>query len=308
MPDATSRTSMPKTYLLVVGSIVIVLSYFVSRLPMEQHSIAVDNARASGLSGTTWNTRSMWTSHSLVPAGTSPFEFRIDAMARTAELRECTSTFENDIASLRKTIAAHHGYFENLSTQTQSGRGRLLSVYLAVPSPEFESTVAELKSIGRLVSISEAGEDANVRLANQARQIAEAQDKLVRLERLQKNHDAKLRDALTLEKEIEQAAAAVSEAEREEESVRATVAQSHISLMLAEDYRAPFNAKIDGQWLQIRNASVEGVGAIVSTVGMLLGLALQYGLPLAFWLAVLYFPVRAIRQYFRRAPAPTVAA
>jgi hypothetical protein len=165
-----------------------------------------------------------------------------------------------------------------------------------------------LKSIGRLVSISEAGEDANVRLANQARQITEAQNNLARLERLQKDHNAKLRDALTLEKEIEQAAAAVSQGEREEESVRATVAQSHISLMLLEDYRAPFNAKIDGQWLQIRNASVEGVGAIVSTVGMLLALLLQYGLPLAFWLAVLYLPIRAIRQYFHRAPSPTAAA
>jgi hypothetical protein len=308
MSDAPTRSLMSKTYVLVVGSIVIFLSFFVSRISTEQYFRGIEEARATGLSGTAWDTRSMYTSHSLVPASEPSFEFRSDAVARTAQLHECTSTFENDVASLRKTVAAHHGYFENLRTQTQSGRGRLLSVSLAVPSPEFETTVAELKSIGRLVSISEAGEDANVRLANQARQITEAQNRLARLQRLQKDHNAKLRDALTLEREIEQAAAAVSQREREQENIQSMVAQSHISLMLLEDYRAPFNARLDGQWLRIHNALIEGVGAIVSTVAMLLALALQYGLPFAFWLAVLYFPVRAIRHHLRRAPAPTPAA
>jgi hypothetical protein len=309
MPDAPSRNPIPKKFVLVVGAIVILASYCVSQISLERHLIAVDNSRATGLSAIE-DTGSAWTSHSLIPRSRSPFEARMDAVARTAELRECTATFDTDLVSVRKTVATHHGYFESLRTQAQSGHGRLLSVYLAVPSPEFEPTVAELKSIGRIVSISEAGEDANVRLATQARQITEAQNKLARLERLQKNRDAKLRDALSLEKEIEQASASVSQLEGEDENVRATVAQSHISLMLAEDYRAPLDAKVDGQWLQIRNASVEGVGAIVSTVGMLLAAVLQYGLPLVFWLAVLYFPVRALRQYFRRSTTatPTAAA
>jgi hypothetical protein len=180
----------------------------------------------------------------------------------------------------------------------------LLSVALAVPAPEFDGAVTELKSIGRLVAISEAGEDANVRLANQARQVAEAQTNVARLQRLQKDHSAKLIDALTLEKEIGQAASAVSEREREQENLQSTIAKSHISLMLLEDYRAPFNAGLDGKSLQLRNALIEGVGAIVSTVAMLLALALRYGLPLAFWLTVLYFPDRAIGHHVRRTPAP----
>jgi hypothetical protein len=96
----------------------------------------------------------------------------------------------------------------------------------------------------------------------------------------------------------------VSEREREQENLQSTIAKSHISLMLLEDYRAPFNAGLDGKSLQLRNALIEGVGAIVSTVAMLLALALRYGLPLAFWLTVLYFPDRAIGHHVRRTPAP----
>ncbi|HEY2820652.1 MAG TPA: DUF4349 domain-containing protein [Candidatus Acidoferrum sp.] len=303
MSDAHSRHLMSKTSVLIAGSIVIVLCYFVFRVSTEQYFTSVDNARVSGLSGTSWDMRSMWVSTPMLQRN-APFELSSGGVARAAQLRESTSNFDNDVASLNKIVAGHHGYFEDLRTQTQSGRGRLLSVALAVPGPEFDSTVAELKSIGRLVAISEAGEDANVRLANQARQVAEAQTNLARLQRLQKDHASKLLDALSLEKEIAQAAANVSQSEREQENLQSTVAKAHISFMLLEDYRAPLNARLDGHSLQLRNALIEGVGAIVSTVAMLLALVLQYGLPLAFWLAVLYFPIRAIRNYLRRTAAP----
>jgi hypothetical protein len=308
MPETSIQRPISKKFVLIVGLIVIVLSYFVSRVAMERYFGGIEQSRATGLSATSWDTSSMWAFSPLLQHHES-VDFASGSVARAAQLRECTSNFDSDLASLRKIVAAHKGYFEDLRTQTQSGRGRLLSVALAVPSTEFEPAVAELKSIGRLVSISEAGEDANVRLANQARQLAEAQTNLVRLQQLQKDHTAKLLDALTLEKEIAQAAAAVSEREREQQDLQSTVAKSHISLMLLEDYRAPFNAELDGQWLQLRNALIEGVGAIVSTVGLLLALVFQYGVPLVFWLAVLYFPARAIRRHLRRpsAPAPIPA-
>jgi len=304
MSDAPNRHLMSKTSVLIVGSIVIVFSYFVSRMSVQQYFASIDDARATGLSATTWDPRSMWMSSSVLPRNEA-FDGRNNGIARAAHLRESTSNFDDDIAALHKIVAVHHGYFEDLRTQTQTRRGRLLSVALAVPAPEFDGAVTELKSIGRLVAISEAGEDANVRLANQVRQVAEAQIKVARLLRLQKDHSAKLIDALTLEKAIGQAASAVSEREREQENLQSTIAKSHISLLLLEDYRAPFNARLDGESLQLRNALIEGVGAIVSTVAMFLALALRYGLPLAFWLTVLYFPARAIRHYSRRTPAPS---
>ena len=315
MTETTVQRLMSKKYFLIVGSLIIVLSYFVSRIAVERYFAGggiEQSSRATGLAATTsWDIGSMWASPSFLSRGEHvDFAPTSGSVIRMAQLRECTSSFDDDVASLRKIVAAHRGYFEDLRTQTQSGRGRLLSVSFAVPTTEFDPTLSELKSIGRLVSVSEAGEDANVRLATQARQLAEAKTNLERLKRLQSDHTAKLLDALALEKEIAQAAANVSQSEREQESLQSVVARSHIALLLLEDYRAPLNARLDGQWLQLRNASIEGVGAIISSVGLLFALLLQYGLPLAFWLAVLYFPGRAIRQHFRRpaAPAPTPAS
>jgi len=314
MTEKTAQRLMSKKYFLIIGSLIIVLSYFVSRIAVERFVAGVEQSRATGLSATSWDLGSMWVESPLLsllrPSESVDFARTSGSVIRAAQLRECTSRFDDDVASLRRIVAAHRGYFEDLRTQTQSGRGRLLSVSLAVPTTEFDPTLSELKSIGRLVAVSEAGEDANVRLATQGRQLAEAKTNLERLKRLQSDHTAKLLDALALEKEIAQAAGTVSQSEREQESLQSVVARSHIALLLLEDYRAPLNARLDGQWLQLRNASIEGVGAIISSVGLLFALLLQYGLPLAFWLAVFYFPGRAIRQYFRRptAPAPTPAS
>ena len=311
MAETTGHRLISKKFFLIVGLLVVVFSYFVSRIAMERFVAGVEQARATGLSATSWDLGSMFASPSFLSRGEhADFATTSGNVIRMAQLRESTSNFDNDVALLRKIVAAHRGYFEDLRTQTQSGRGRLLSVSLAVPATEFEPALSELKSIGRLVAVSEAGEDANVRLATQARQLAEAKTDLDRLKRLQSDHTAKLLDALALEKEIAQAAGAVSATEREQESLHSVLAKSHISLLLLEDYRAPFNAKLDAQWLQLRNASIEGIGAIISSVGLLFAVVLQYGLPLAFWLAILYFPARAMRRHLRRPimPEPTPAS
>jgi hypothetical protein len=78
---------------------------------------------------------------------------------------------------------------------------------------------------------------------------------------------------------------------------------------MLEDYRAPFDAEVDGASLNIRNAAIEGVGAIFSTVASLFAAMLQFGLPVGFWIALLYFPARATYRRFRRLapPAPPVS-
>jgi hypothetical protein len=175
-----------------------------------------------------------------------------------------------------------------------------------VPSDEFESTVAELKTIGRIESISQAGEDSAVQLATAARHLTAAQTNLARLQKLQRERRGELRDAVALEKDIAQANESVAEGERQHESLLATVAQAHIRFTILEDYRAPLQVSLAGALLQIRNSFVEGSSAIFSTLALVLSVVLSYGLPLAFWLALLFWPLRALWRRFHRAPALAV--
>ena len=74
-----------------------------------------------------------------------------------------------------------------------------------------------------------------------------------------------------------------------------------------EDYRAPLQANLEGFFLQLRNSSVEGVGAIFSSAALVLGVLFEFGLPLLFWLALLFFPMRLAWRRLRRGAAPATA-
>jgi len=218
-----------------------------------------------------------------------------------------TSAFEASVHLLNRVVAAHHGYLEDLRTQSRSGSGRTLSASVSVPSSDFEPALSDLKTLGRVKAIAEAGEDSAVKIASASRHLATAQINLSRLQKLQRERRGELRDVVALEKEIAQANETVVEAERQNQELVSTVAQAHIRVTLLEDYRAPFQANLAGLFLQLRNSLVEGVGSIFSSAALVLGVLLEFGLPLLFWAALLFVPARLAWRRFRRAPAAAAA-
>jgi hypothetical protein len=300
-----------KRAILIVGGLAlfVFLLAVACRITMEQILESVEQSRATGLSASTWDSRSMWNNRGrLMPVDLAQASSPGTSISRSAELRERSSSFDRSDASLHEVVSTHHGYFDELRTESHSGQGRLLSVVLAVPAAEFDATLSDLQKIGHVVAISEAGEDAADRVASEARRLSAAQTNLARLQKLQRERTDKLLDALTLEKEIAQANEAVGEAQRQQEALQSTVALAHIAFTLLEDYRAPLDAQLDGEPLRLHNALVEGVGAIFSTVGLVLRVVLAYGLPMLFWFALLFFPMRLAWRHFSRWHAVTAVA
>jgi len=62
-----------------------------------------------------------------------------------------------------------------------------------------------------------------------------------------------------------------------------------------------------GAYLRIRNSFVEGIVTILGSVCSVLGILFGYGLPLVFWMALLFWPLRMVWRRFRRTPASVVA-
>jgi len=305
MTETSSRPSWKKRLLLFALGFCAFLILFVVALRITVHELfdGMASSRATGLASVdNWDLRSMWSSGWAGPM-LQKGAYSEQWIARSADLRTRSSSFENSVDALHKIVAAHRGYFENLRTESRSGSGRALTAALAVPSDEFDASVAELKTVGRVESISQAGEDSAVQLATAVRHLSAARTNLARLQTLQRERKGELRDAVALEKDIAQANESVADAERQHESVLATVAQAHIRFTILEDYRAPLQVSMAGAVLQVRNSFVEGSSAIFSTLALVLSVLLSYGLPLAFWLALLFWPLRALWRRFHRAPA-----
>jgi hypothetical protein len=141
-----------------------------------------------------------------------------ERISRNAELRIHTDSFEHGRTNINQIAAAHHGFLEHLGTESHSGRGRALSAVLSVPAAEFDVTLVDLRKLGRVEAIAEAGEDSAVRLESTARDLEAAKTTLVHLQSLQHDRKGQLHEALEVEKEIAQADSAVREAMRQRDA------------------------------------------------------------------------------------------
>jgi hypothetical protein len=317
MTGVPTRSSWPKRVCFSIVAFIgfTLLCVITVRITiMELYSGGIESSRASGLAATSWDTRSMWSSTPMLQKSL-PVEFARVAfpweslIARTADLRSRSDSFDRSVAELHRIVSAHQAYLDDLRTETRSGSGRALAATLSVPTKEFDATISDLKTLGRVEAISEAGEDSAVKLATAERHLSAAQTNLSRLQKLQRERKGELRDAVALEKDIAQANEIVAEAQRQHESLLSTVAQAHIHLLLMEDYRAPLDANFAGSTLALRNSFVEGVSAIFSSLALVLGVLFEFGLPLLFWAILLFWPLRTIWRRFRHAtPSSAVTA
>ena len=309
MSESSPRRSLPKRILLVIGGLFVFILVFVIAVRLAVMGIfnGIEQNKATGLSAVSWDVGSMWSTGGLGVAANQKGS-AVSWIARSADLRARTSAFDHSVAALHQVVSNHHGYLDDLRTESRSGYGRALAATVSVPSSDFDATLADLKTLGRIEGISEAGEDFAVKLATAARRLSAAQTNLSRLQKLQRERKGELRDAVALEKDIAQANESVDESERQNQGLASTVAQAHIRLTLMEDYRAPLDANLAGFFLQVRNSFLEGVGAIFSSAAVVLGIVFEFGLPLLFWAALLFIPALLAWRRLRRAPAVLPAA
>lgn len=291
---------------VAAGLVVFILLFMVAiRITVTEMFRGIEQSRATGLAAV-----SPWEPLPMLQKSAVPADYAMSGLqiSRSADLRMRSDAFDHSVATLKQIVTAHHGYLEDLRTESRSGRGRALAALVTVPSNEFDPTVSGLKTLGRIEALSEAGEDSAVKLATAERHLAAAQTTLARLQKLQREQKGQLRDALEVEKEIAQADSAVREAARQHENLLSTIAQAHIQLTLLEDFRAPFEAHFAEASLRLRNSLIDGVGGIFQSVALVVGVILEYGLPLLFWGAILAWPGLLLWRCFRPRPTAPLAA
>jgi hypothetical protein len=310
MSENSARPPWKKRILLIIGGLCISILLFVLaiRLTVTEMFRGIEQSRSTGLSAV-----APWGTGVMLQKGVTSGDYDRFALpsgsqiSRSADLRTHSSAFDRSVATLHQIASSRHGFLEDLRTESRSGQGRALAALVTVPSNEFDAALSDLKTLGRIEAVSEAGEDSAVKLATAARRLTSAQTSLSRLQKLQRERKGELRDAVALEKDIAQANEAVVEAERQHESLVSTVMQARINVILIEGYRAPLEANLAGTILQLRNSLIEGVSAAFSSATLILGVSFEYGLPILFWFALLFWPLRAAWRRFRRTPAAVAA-
>src|SRR5258708_5218874 len=184
----SGRYSWKKRVLLSIGGAVVFLLVFVFaiRITVSEMFRGIEAQRATGLSAVAgWDQRSMWSAggaYSLRQSGSVGESW----IARSAEMRVHSASFEHSVSELHAVVAGHHGYLEDLRMESRTGAGRALAATISIPTDEFDGTLSDLKKLGRVESVSQAGEDSAVKLATAKRRLESTKMNLTRLQNFQR--------------------------------------------------------------------------------------------------------------------------
>jgi uncharacterized protein DUF4349/putative zinc finger protein len=179
-------------------------------------------------------------SHSIrLPAPTSESNGPAPAhmIVRTASLGITVQEFDKARSHLDQILARHRGYLGDLEVSTPNDQARVLKGTLRVPTGQMDSTLTELKSLGRIESESQNGQEVSAQYVDLQARLANSRNTEQRLTEVLQQRTGKLSDVLEVETEIARVRGEIETMEAERKSLATQVAFATINVTLTEDYK-----------------------------------------------------------------------
>jgi hypothetical protein len=235
--------------------------------------------------------------------GRAPSDFQQPMIARTVSLSIIVKDFAAARANLEVILARHHGYAAQLNASTAENAARSLNGSLRVPAGELGTTVAELKSLGRVQNELQNGEEVTQQHADLVARLKNSRETERRLQAILAERTGKISDVLAVEQEIARVRGEIEQMEAEQKSLEHRVDFATVDLNLTEEYKAQLVIPPLSVGTRLHNALVEGSRNASETVlGIVLFFA-EYTLTLLIWVMILGLPFVLLWRRYRRALA-----
>jgi hypothetical protein len=219
---------------------------------------------------------------------------------RSARLSLITKEFDKTRANLEAILKRHRGYVGELKTGGTAGSGRTLTATLRVPADQLDAAMTEVKTLGRVESESQSGQDVTSQYVDLQARLTNARNTEQRLTDLLRNRTGKLSDVLEVEQELDRVRGEIEQMEAERKNMANQVSYATLNATIAEDYQAQLQVVPPSTSTRLSNAAVEGYRSMADGVVSLALFLLSNGPSLLLWGAVLFLPARLIWKKVRR--------
>jgi hypothetical protein len=222
---------------------------------------------------------------------------------RTAQLNVITKEFDTARANLEVIVKRHQGYIDELNAGGNTGSGRTLTATLRVPADQVDATLAEVKTLGRVESESQGGQDVTSQYVDLEARLGNARNTEDRLTDLLRNRTGKLSDVLAVEQELDRVRGEIEQMEAERKNMAKQVSYATLTVTIAEEYKAQLQVVPPSTSNRLGNAAIEGYRNVADGVVAVILFLLTTGPSLLLWAAILFFPARVVWKKLRRSPA-----
>lgn len=211
---------------------------------------------------------------------------------RTAQLTVVTQDLERARAGMDKIVQKYSGYVGDLSASAPSDGPRKLTATLRVPATQLDAALAEIKTLGRVESESQNGQDVTAQYVDLQARLSNSRNTEQRLIDLLRQRTGKLSDVLEVETELSRVREEIERMEGERRLLSKQVDFATLTATLSEEFKAPARVAPDSLGTRFRNAASDGVQSVITfviSVGLFL---VSDGPMLLLWVAILFFPAR----------------
>lgn len=219
---------------------------------------------------------------------------------RTAALSLTTKDFDKVRARLEEILKRHRGYIGELKVGGATRSGRILTSTLRVPADQLDGTLTELKTLGRVESESQGGQDVTSQYVDLQARLENARNTEKRLTDLLGQRTGKLSDVLEVEQEVDRVRGEIERMEAERKNMSNQVSFATLNVSVSEEYKAQLEAVPPSTATRLSNAAVEGYRSLVDGVVDVILFLLSNGPSWLFWGALLFVPARFAWKTMRR--------
>jgi Domain of unknown function (DUF4349) len=209
-------------------------------------------------------------------------------MAYSAEVAILTKEFARSRSSLEEILDRHRGYVAKLRMVGQPAS--VLSATLRIPSSEYSSALADLKSLGRVEREEESADEITQQQADWEARLINAQNTEQRLQRWLENPPAKGRNTEIFERQLAAVRTEIARIEAGRQAFLNRTVFASVLFSLREEVASPvvtFGA-------HLRRAASNGLAEAATSISTILIFVVNYGPSLLLWVVILILPARFV--------------
>jgi anti-sigma factor RsiW len=221
-------------------------------------------------------------------------------IARTVALTIQVKDLPASRAVLDSILTRYHGYAAQLTLNTAENTARAFQGSLRIPANQLASAIAELRSLGKVETESQSGEEVTQQHADLAARLQNSRETEQRLRALLAERTGRIEDVLQVEEEMARVRGEIEQMSAEQQALEHRVDFATIDLQLTEQYIASLDSPAPSVGNRMHNAFVAGIehaGALI--LGIVLWFE-EFGPALLIVVAIFAIPAILLLRRYRR--------
>lgn len=222
-------------------------------------------------------------------------------VVRAVSLAFETPRLETAESHLMEITEQSGGFLDEFKTRRQSNASSWMEARLRLRADTLDSTLTKIRTLGEIRQETESSENTYAEKESLNAQLDSKRSELTRLTDIVKHRTGSLSDTVAAEEKISERRNELNELEKRWRKLESRVEYALVEIQISERYQAHLDLRTALLSSDLRSSLIEGVEGMIVSLGAVFSFFLRYGLALAVWFGILYWPARSLWRRYRRA-------